>query len=162
MPAEVELEFVLGLRSYERLLDGKPEMRASVCTGTDVAKKCLQKMRDVFETRYNVQLQFQTQLLCEKKPLKRLFLHSQFDVEFMSTEAGDLANSRAFNDRTNDDDIVPYFDVLDAGVVCTSRTPQSSKCKENANCVQEGRSETGESYAKAETAIVARLGCSST
>eukprot|EP00973_Karenia_brevis_P080366 11149515-Karenia_brevis.AAC.1 len=42
--------------------------------------------------------------------------------------------------------IVPFFHWLNSGIVCSSRTPASSKMKQNLDCVQKGEGETGQSW----------------
>ncbi len=42
--------------------------------------------------------------------------------------------------------MVPYCFAMDGGPPCTSRTPVSSKAKQNVNCVQDEVGATGEGF----------------
>ena len=58
----------------------------------------------------------------------------------------DLDYDSAYDIKSQQRRLLPACFFMDAGVPCVSRTPLSCQAKENVNCVQQGRSATGEAF----------------
>jgi site-specific DNA-cytosine methylase len=121
--------------------------------GSDVARKAIEKLAHVWKTRYGIDIGFDFVLSCERNALKREFHSSQFPESFMVKDMKELARDTAFDVTSKEERLLPFFFGLDTGFPCVSRTPQSSKAKDNVNCVQERRSETGIAFGYVEDMI---------
>jgi hypothetical protein len=142
MPPDVELEYLAGVRRYVELYKGF-QTRATACTGCDIKEHIENSLARVWRNRYGVEMQFKQVLKCEIKEDKQAFLLNHFKDFILTRDMKDIAMDSVFDIATQQSVVVPYFVNLCAGFPCISRTPISSNMKANANCVQEGRSETG-------------------
>ena len=148
LPAELEVQFVAGLRSaMECILDCKLAT-ASGFAGCHVAHICKEKIHKVWQKRYGIAIQQEDVVLAEKVDWKRNFLCFQFDdVGFVASDVADLTKHSPFNAKIGQESLMPWFCDFEGGFTCVSRSSFNSNAPQNLNCAQTGTEKTGQAYA---------------
>ena len=142
---KMELEFTSGLKSYSEKQPG-PIARASACTGCDVKAKVCSVVESFVSSTFGVNIKSQNVMRAEKNQHKQKFLQQMFgpDISFLVGDMALLQRDSAWNIVSHTETSIPFFTSLDIGFPCTSRTPLSSKCRENLNCCQKNSAATGQ------------------
>ena len=139
MAPPTELQFVQDLKAFARSLPNGICTRATACSGTEVkvhVENCLSRC---WKKRYGIDIRFKHVLACEKLPLKRDFIRHEFpDLPFLSQNMELLSQDMTINCVEGEEGmanlpatIIPEFSAFGSGFPCISRTPLSSKMKEN-------------------------------
>ena len=158
LTGDLELDFVKGLQRLIARQEGAPIHHAAACAGCEIQAKVRQAFTRVIKATYNLDLEFKHSVSAEISPENREFLLSQHSIDALAGNNTDLFNTMFPNlARGGRKDIVPHMDSYSSGVVCTSRTPASSKSASNVNCVQNGTGATGESWLQSKQIIKAHL-----
>ena len=140
-----ETEYVHSLRVLEAHFGGKHICKWSLFGGTGMSSRMCDELAAFWEERYNVKLAFDTYLFAEKAKKKIEFLRSQHpNVKVITDNVADLKGVSAVSVGDRKSTILRPPDFVDMGIPCTARSSyNSTKKKENLNCVQEEREATG-------------------
>ena len=162
MPVTVEMDYVLSLRRACNYFCGSGGMRTwSLFAGTGLSSKLMVIVEDFLLARYNIKLNSQVALLCERDDKKRAFLMEQHpETVAFSDDVDHLDKSAAPNLKNCGDhiacrDVLPRCDYLDCGTPCQARTPASNSSSNSVNCVQQQRETTGLGWKAASATISA-------
>ena len=140
-----ETEFLSGVRRFVSLFGhGQHGGYGTGCSATDISRRCERAIFNIFERKLGLRVKLPAIVSCEKDPRKRQFLLLQHDVPLVISKLSELASpSKVCNVRNGQLELPGQLLHLLVGIPCISRTSLSSKCAQNMNCVQEGRSATG-------------------
>ena len=152
---DLELEFVNGLKRLIASQDGAPFFHAAACAGCEIQARVRQAFSRVITATFNLDLEFKHSVSVEIAPEKRQFLVAQNPgIHALAGSNTEIFNVKFSNLRHDGrQEFVPHMDSYSSGVVCTSRTPASSRSAGNVNGVQEGKGATGESWQKSKHII---------
>ena len=109
---------------------------ASACSGTDIGVICLEVVLAMICGLVGISARVAHVFACEKNPLKRAFLQSQFSPTKMFADAAQLGQRMAWCLQMGKSVIVPWCFVFMAGFSCKSRSQASSTASTNVNCIQ--------------------------
>ena len=145
MDAATELEYLAGLRRYATIKNGQANATCSAYAGTDFKAHIDDALSKIWKIRYNIVIEFKHTIKAEIRAPKQTFLRHQFDAGsfILVNDVAELLGDEVYDTNAKAMALMPYFNHLAAGIPCTSRTPLSSKAKENVNCVQSGTAATG-------------------
>ena len=139
----------------------KPATVGSLFSGTEVTVRTfakLEKQLDKVLNRSRQQQQiFRPIFSCERAPEKQAWIREQLpDLLYLFSEAGQLAQARAYDELSGDFKHVPAVDILTAGFSCTSRSKANNRAAQHKDCVQKGEGETGLTFFYTKKFIVAK------
>ena len=150
----LELDFNMGVLKFAQLYAGRSFDVAVGCAGTDIVRLVLAELFKQVSAIACLEARVGFVISAEISEAKRAFLLAQHAPSFLVSDNLHIKDVQARNwARGGKMQLVPCFNGFRIGIVCKSRTPLSSSKSENANCVQEQREETGNSFAQAESII---------
>ena len=148
VPPSVEVEIRSSLTKLASIAPSGIVNRWSIFAGTGLTSKVAGAIEKYLRLSWDIDLGFHTSVLCERNPSKQEHLQAQVPCDVLVGDAAQLVGDRAPNVLSGDGQaiLLPYCFLLDAGPPCTSRTPLNNSSKNNVNCVQQGKGDTGVAF----------------
>ena len=144
MEPGMELEFVAGVRRYASLPAAADLNSFSAYAGTDFKQHVDDALSYVWHIRYGVKITFKTAVRSEIKPSKQKFLQQQFGKDFLlCSDTKDMLGDSIVDLNSGAATNPSWVHSMHGGFPCTSRTPLSSKARDNVDCVQRDTAATG-------------------
>ena len=137
MDPAVEIDYLRGIHNLTKV---SPMARWCLFGGSGIAALIYRSLTKVWKHLYGIDIVVHTKLVVEKSHKKQAFYRSQHGADyFMTDTVSECASESAKNQNSlgAEKELLPPCLMWDMGVPCTSRTPQSSKAKQNLGCVQQ-------------------------
>lgn len=115
-------------------------------SGCDIIQHVLTALFDVVHQRYDLQVPFEMEWLCESIPAKQEFLLNQHESQLLFRDAAQVATLFAHDVVSKGMCAVPYAELLVAGFPCTSKTSLSSLAPGMKSCIRNGEGTTGQGF----------------
>ena len=110
--------------------------------GSHVCDPMMEELTQAVNDRLGTAYSCSCKAVAELDPEIREFIDGSFDVDLTVERSVELAQTMAKDVRSGIFMLVPSFDNILFGFVCTSRSSNNPHAFENVGCVQDGKAKT--------------------